>query len=245
MKSDPFYFEIKDVLTQFIAAFDDVVISRFNRAREKQDRIQVRYVYAPKQRVLYDLVNKAKGITLPVIAINIAGIRRDEKRVFNKLSGSYYSQTKSTILTGGISRQDFIKQPVPIDISVNMSILTKFQTDMDQVLSNFIPYTNPYIVISWKVPSSFTVVEQEIRSEVLWDGNMAMTYPTDVAANQHYRVSADTSFTIKAWLFQKYSTPVNTIFTVDSNFTSLSSIENIPNITDAIRLSAFNAIFDE
>lgn len=245
MKSDPFYFEIKDVLTQFIAAFDDVVISRFNRAREKQDRIQVRYVYAPKQRVLYDLVNKAKGITLPVIAINIAGIRRDEKRVFNKLSGSYYSQTKSTILTGGISRQDFIKQPVPIDISVNMSILTKFQTDMDQVLSNFIPYTNPYIVISWKVPSSFTVVEQEIRSEVLWDGNMAMTYPTDVTANQHYRVSADTSFTIKAWLFQKYSTPVNTIFTVDSNFTSLSSIENIPNITDAIRLSAFNAIFDE
>ena len=245
MKSDPFYFEIKDVLTQFIAAFDDVVISRYNRAREKQDQIQVRYVYAPKQRVLYDLVNKAKGITLPVIAINIAGIARDEKRVFNKLSGSYYSQTKSTILTGGISRQDFIKQPVPIDITVNMSILTKFQTDMDQVLSNFIPYTNPYIVISWKVPSNFTVVEQEIRSEVLWNGSMSMTYPTEVSANQHYRVSADTSFTIKAWLFQKYSTPVNTIFTVDSNFTSLSSIDNMPNITDAIRLSAFNAIFDE
>lgn len=245
MKEDPFYFEIKDVLTQFIAAFDDVVIARFNRAREKQDHIQVRYVYAPKQRVLYDLINKAKGITLPVIAINIASIRRDEKRVFNKLSGSYYSQTKSTILTGGISRQDFIKQPVPIDITVNMSILTKFQTDMDQILSNFIPYTNPYIVISWKVPSSFTVVEQEIRSEVLWDGGMNMTYPTDVTASQHYRVSADTSFTIKGWLFQKYSTPVNTIFTVDSNFTSLSSIEDMPNITTAIRLSAFNAIFDD
>jgi hypothetical protein len=245
VKEDPFYFEIKDVLTQFIAAFDDVVIARFNRAREKQDHIQVRYVYAPKQRVLYDLINKAKGITLPVIAINIASIRRDEKRVFNKLSGSYYSQTKSTILTGGISRQDFIKQPVPIDITVNMSILTKFQTDMDQILSNFIPYTNPYIVISWKVPSSFTVVEQEIRSEVLWDGGMNMTYPTDVTASQHYRVSADTSFTIKGWLFQKYSTPVNTIFTVDSNFTSLSSIEDMPNITTAIRLSAFNAIFDD
>ena len=57
MKSDPFYFEIKDVMTQFIAAFDDVVIARYNRAREKQDRIQVRYVYAPKQRVVHDIVN--------------------------------------------------------------------------------------------------------------------------------------------------------------------------------------------
>lgn len=232
-------------MTQFIAAFDDVVIARFNRAREKQDNIQVRYVYAPKQRVIHDIVNKARGITLPVIAISIDNIQRDEKRVFNKLSGSYHSQTKSTILTGGISRQDFVKQPVPIDISVSMSILTKYQTDMDQILSNFIPYTNPYIVISWKVPSSFTVVEQEIRSEVLWSGNMSMVYPTDAAANQHYRVAADTSFTIKGWLFQKYSTPVNTIFTIDSNFTTLSSIEDMPNISTAIKLSAFNALFDE
>lgn len=232
-------------MTQFIAAFDDVVIARFNRAREKQDNIQVRYVYAPKQRVIHDIVNKARGITLPVIAISIDNIQRDEKRVFNKLSGSYHSQTKSTILTGGISRQDFVKQPVPIDISVSMSILTKYQTDMDQILSNFIPYTNPYIVISWKVPSSFTVVEQEIRSEVLWSGNMSMVYPTDAAANQHYRVAADTSFTIKGWLFQKYSTPVNTIFTIDSNFTTLSSIKDMPNISTAIKLSAFNALFDE
>jgi hypothetical protein len=244
VKSDPFYFEIKDVMTQFIAAFDDVVIARYNRAREKQDKIQVRYVYAPKQRVVHDIVNKARGITLPVIAVNIGSIRRDEKRVFNKLSGSYYSQTQSTILTGGISRQDFIKQPVPIDITVNMSILTKYQTDMDQILSNFIPYTNPYIVISWKVPSSFTVVEQEIRSEVLWGGEMSMTYPIEVSASTHYRVSADTSFTIKGWLFQKYSTPVNTIFTVNSNFTSLSSINDMPSIGTAVQLSAFNALFD-
>ena len=31
MKSDPFYFEIKDMITQFIAAFDGVTIKRFNK----------------------------------------------------------------------------------------------------------------------------------------------------------------------------------------------------------------------
>ena len=49
------------MLTQFVAAFDDIVIGRFNKNREEKDRIQVRYVYAPKQRVLYDIVNENKN----------------------------------------------------------------------------------------------------------------------------------------------------------------------------------------
>ena len=243
MKGDPFYFEIKDVLTQFIAAFDDVVISRYNKERVIKDKIQVRYVYAPKQRVLHDLVNKAKHITLPAIAVSISSIKRDEKRVFNKLSGSYVSRVDPDTLTGDLTHEDFIKQPVPIDIDINMSILTKFQTDMDQILSNFIPYTNPYIVISWKLPMQHAVIEQEIRSEVLWNGTMSMTYPTEPGGDS-YRVAADTSFTIKGWLFHKHSNPVNTIFTVDSRFTTLSSVQNLPNITTAVKLSAFNSLFN-
>jgi len=30
VRARPFYFEIKDMLTQFVAAFDDIVIGRFN-----------------------------------------------------------------------------------------------------------------------------------------------------------------------------------------------------------------------
>ena len=53
--------------------------------------------------------------------------------------------------------------------------MTKFQTDMDQILSNFIPYNNPYIILSWKVPTDLSpsgfAIPQEIRSEVLWSGS--------------------------------------------------------------------------
>ena len=45
------------MLTQFVAAFDDIVIGRFNKDREEKDRINARYIYAPKQRVLHDLIN--------------------------------------------------------------------------------------------------------------------------------------------------------------------------------------------
>ena len=76
MKANPFHFEIKDLVTQFVAAFDDIVIGRYNRSRELQDRIQVKYVYMPKQRLLHDLINKTQMITLPGIAVSIGGISR-------------------------------------------------------------------------------------------------------------------------------------------------------------------------
>ena len=57
MKNRAFHFEIKDLLTQFVAAFDDVVISRYNKNREARQNIEVRYVFAPKQRVMYDIIN--------------------------------------------------------------------------------------------------------------------------------------------------------------------------------------------
>ena len=79
------YFEIQDLIIQFANAFDSIVIGRYNKNRVQKDRIFVRYLYAPKQRVLYDIVNKAKTITLPVVAISINSMTRDNDRVFNKL----------------------------------------------------------------------------------------------------------------------------------------------------------------
>ena len=50
------YFEIQDLIIQFANAFDSIVIGRYNKNREQKDRIFVRYLYSPKQRVLYDIV---------------------------------------------------------------------------------------------------------------------------------------------------------------------------------------------
>ena len=135
--------------------------------------------------------------------------------------------------------------PVPINISVNMSILTKYQSDMDQILSNFIPYNNPYIIISWKVPASFASIAQEIRSEVLWNENIGLNYPTELTPDSPYRVSADTSFTIKGWLFRKHTTPVKTIFEIGTNLYAIESVPGMPNITTSDKLSTFNSLFED
>lgn len=245
MKADPFYFEIKDLVTQFVAAFDGVTIKRYNKQREIQDKINVRYVYAPKQRVIHDIINKAKHITLPVISINISGVSRDPTRVFNKLDSSYYFRTLSDTVTGDVGREDKVPQPVPVNININMSILTKYQSDMDQILSNFIPYNNPYIVISWKVPGNFAEIPQEIRSEVLWNENVSLAYPTELTPDSPYRVSADTGFVIKGWLFRKHTTPTKTIFNVDTNTYAVSSINSMPDITTVDKLHQYNTLFTD
>jgi hypothetical protein len=227
VKKQPFYFEIKDIVTQFISAFDDVVISRHNRDRSVEKQIKVRYVYAPKQRVVHDLTNKAKHITLPVIAVNISSVSRDPARVFNKILGSHHPRVDELAGYEVRNRNDFLKPPTPIDISLSMSILTRYQTDMDQILSNFIPYTNPYIVISWTTPEGLLQEQQEIRSQVLWDGSVSMTYPDSITADTQYRVAADVNFVIKGWLFRDTVDPEGQIFKVTSNFTPIIDMDSI------------------
>lgn len=215
MKANPFHFEIKDLLVQFVAAFDDVVIGRYNRQRELQNQIGVRYVYAPKQRVLHDLVNKPQHVSVPAIAVSINGFTRDNDRVFNKIAGSWYQRNE--ILPDALLKSDFMPQPVPVDIAINMSVITKYQTDMDQILTNFMPYSDPYIVISWKNPDKSLSIPQEIRSPVEWSGNINVDYPTDIGKSDFFRVTADTSFTIKGWMFKKEQPGIPHILTVNVN----------------------------
>ena len=221
MKNQPYYFEIRDMVSQFVAAFDDVIISRYNKDRAVVDKIQVKYLYAPKQRVVSDIVNKAQNLTIPAIAVSVGSVSRDESRVFNKIFGKY-----DVAPDADISR--FTPSPVPINIDISMSVITKFQTDMDQILSNFVAYSNPYIIISWKVPSEFTTDTVELRSEVLWSGDVSLDYPLELEQNTTARITADTSFTIKGWLYPYTSSlSGSNIFTVNTNFTPVTGFDYI------------------
>ena len=233
MKNSPFYFEIKDILTQFVGAFDDIIINRYNKDRTAKHRIKVRYVYSPKQRVIHDLVNKARHITLPAVAVNINGVSRDQGRVFNKIHGAWYGsqETRLAPVTGNNLTSAKMPQPVPVNIAVSMSILARYQSDIDQIISNFVPYNDPYIVISWKLPSQFTPRDQEIRTEVLWDGNLSLNYPDELGSGTPYRVACDTSFTIKGWLFKQYESALDNIYKITVNTSPVTGINSKWQIT--------------
>lgn len=206
------------MITMFASAMDDIVVKRYNRYKEPQDSIRCRFVYAPKQRVLADLLDKAQNLQLPVVALTNGGIARDPNRVFNKIQGSY-------IPTSDSSKVNKLLQPVPIDLVINMTILTRFQEDFDQIVTNFVPYFDPYIVISWRTPS---MPDYEIRSQVIWSGNVTATYPYDINSTNVARVEGTTSFTFKGWLFKaKPATTDGIIFNVNSNFSTESGLQSM------------------
>jgi len=215
------------MITMFASAMDDIIVKRYNRYREPQDSIRCRFVYAPKQRVLADLLDKAQNLQLPVVALTNGGITRDPNRVFNKIQGSYMTSSDPTIANK-------LLQPVPIDLQINMTILTRFQEDFDQIVTNFVPYFDPYIIVSWRTPS---MPDYEIRSQVVWSGNVAASYPYDINSTTVARVEGTTSFTFKGWLFKaKPSTPEGIIFNITTDLTTE------PKLTTLLSLDALNEL---
>ena len=200
-------FELQTMTTMLMNCFSDIVIKRFNANKESRDQIKTRVVYAPKQRVLADLLDKDQNLQLPVMSVQIGGIARDENRTFNKLIGHFYTPSNST---ASINE----KGPQPIDVTYNISIMTRYQQDMDQILSHLLPYVNPYFVVSWRTPQR---PDLEIRSLVTWNGSVNINYPVELNATQVAKVVADLSFTFKGWLFQNKSEHEK-IFTIDTNF---------------------------
>lgn len=183
--------------------------------------------------MLYDIVNEAHNITLPVVAVNVTAVTRDETRVFNKIDGFYLPSTTNT-QGKTVSK---LPTPVPVNINLSMTIVTKYQLDMDQILSNFVPYNNPYIIISWKIPKEAGLTyETEIRSEVLWDGSISFTPPITLTPSDKYRIVADTNFTIKGWLFKKLGETTGNIYIIDANFYNESRSTNL----DYTALTGFN-----
>jgi hypothetical protein len=125
--------------------------------------------------------------------------------------------------------------------------------DMDQILSNFVPFNNPYIIISWKEPTKVETQTVEVRSEVLWSGNISLTEPTDIAYSEKFRVVADTSFTIKGWLFRNANEISQQIYFIDTNFistrgdiivsdTNYESLFDIADVVETVSLSAIPTI---
>lgn len=211
MKNYTYNFEVKDLLTQFVAAFDDTVVKRYDKNNNTRQEVAVRYVFAPKQRIMYDIVNKAQNIELPVVAIDLAGISYDTDRVFNKLDNfeNYRNSNSSSS----------IRTPTPVNLTVNMSILCRYMQDMEQIISNFVPYSDPYIILAWKEPVSSDVSNTiEVRSEVLWDQNITLNTPTETTYSEKFRIVADTSFTIKGWLFRSKNEESSPIYFIENNF---------------------------
>jgi len=203
-----------DLLMLFTSAFDDTFVYRYDfNTKNPESKIQVRYVHGPKQRVIHDIVTKEKTLTLPVVSIEQTGLSRDPDRVFHKHQNIYRP------LLGSNSKVGKIPTPIPVTMDVKVSIIAKYKEDVDQIIQNFATVCNPYFVVSWKIPEEFGLdFTDELRVQIEWAGNISYTTPTTLGIDDKYRISADTTFTIKGWLFPSLQNPEAPIYVVNTKF---------------------------
>lgn len=217
MKTYQYHQEFQILITQVLKALGELVIKRVDEnTNQVVDSIAVTLKYAPKGRIIHDLTNTNHHIMLPVMALFNTGIQYDVNRAFNKLEGSlsYINETSSHFAN--------TPQPLPINLNLSLSIVGRYQSDIDQIVTNLFVNFYPYIIISYRHPT----IQQEVRCKVMWDGNVSLKTPLDINPQTPYRIEGDTTFKVEGWIFKNAGSPVGKIFNVDMSFTSVSSVNN-------------------
>lgn len=228
MKTYTHHHEIRILLSQIVNALGGIVLKRLDEIDNVsyEDEVEIRTIYAPKQRVLFDIVNKNQHIKIPCLSVNMRNMRYDAQRAFNKIEG--FIANAETIKGGGK-----FPQPVPVKFDLDCSLFCRYQRDADQFITCLFTNFYPYIVLSYKHPDLENV---EVRVLLEWSQNLNFNYPSDITGSQPYRLLVDTAFTVSGWLYRNASNPYGTIYNIDARYTAVSSI-----IDDYDYLSAFES----
>jgi hypothetical protein len=137
------------------------------------------------------------------------------------------------------SRVGKLPTPIPMNMDVKVSIIAKYKEDVDQIVQNFASVCNPYFVVSWKVPEEFGFnFIDELRIQIEWNGSISYATPNTLSKDDKYRITADTSFTIKGWIFPPTENPEGTIYVIHNKFINASLAGRVSSYDDYPALSA-------
>lgn len=215
IKAYTFHNEFHTIAAHLTSALGDITIKRFDSDSTVQNTIKIRWVYGPKQRVMADLVQKKANYSVPVGVLYLTGGGRDASRVTNPMSALQYSRNPHS------NRMTNVAPPVPYSIQYGLTFYSAFGKDMDQMITNWVPYFDPYLMLSWSHPQT----GQEIQSRVMWNEQVSYEYPNDLGDTSPWEISATTGFTVDGWLFKGDQRPARRIVNIHASFTPVRTIE--------------------
>lgn len=190
-------FEIETILQQFISIIDNAMVMRYSVNKESGTRelgeiVKPGYILGTKQRVMLDIINKAKNYELPVVIVSLGGISFVKERQASKnLALEVYS-------SDAISHY---ARPTPISIKVDVTIMTKYMTDLYQIYGKLATQFQPAITYSWFVPQTMSTNWVELRNKIEWDGELSLDVRTEAKNTDEDKFTGKLGFTIDGWLF--------------------------------------------
>lgn len=190
-------FEIETILQQFIAIIDNAMVMRYSVDKEKGTRkldevVKPGYILGTKQRVMLDIINKAKNYELPVVIVSMSGISFVKERQASK---------NQVINVHTASLDTSYARPTPISMKVEVTIMTKYMTDLYQIYGKLATQFQPAVAYSWFVPQTINGNWQELRNKIEWDGELNLDIRTESKNSDEDKFTGKMGFTIDGWLF--------------------------------------------
>jgi len=143
-----FYHEIlRRTIISFGSLFNGIDIKHLDSAGNVDEVIKVPLAYGPTQKFLARLeqspdLNKPTAITLPRMSFEFTGLQYDGTR---KVTTTQTFKSQTVGIATAI-RKTFM--PVPYNMSFELSIFTKLNDDMLQIVEQILPYFQPAYTLS-------------------------------------------------------------------------------------------------
>ena len=195
-----FYNEIfRSVIIAFGSIFNGIEIKKTNSI------IKVPLAYGPTQKFLARMqqeadLNKPVSITLPRMAFEFLGLQYDPTRKSTQTQ-TIINQTPD----GANVKKNYL--PVPYNMRFELSIMTKLNDDMLQIVEQILPYFQP----AYQVPINFLGNLKEKRDVAIQLDNISMEDDYEGNFDTRRALIYTLSFTAKTTLFGPISDVTGTV----------------------------------
>ena len=141
-----FYYEaIRKTVIAFGTLFNNIYIKHKNDQGNVVSTQKVPFAYGPTQKFLARLeqspdLSKPIQITTPRMSMEIVGLSYDSQRKGNTMRGFTAKGEENK------PRKSYL--PVPYNVNFELSIFTKLEDDMFQIVEQILPYFQPHYTIT-------------------------------------------------------------------------------------------------
>lgn len=197
-----FYHEIlRRTVISFGSLFNNISIKHTDNSGNVVSVIKVPFAYGPTQKFLARLeqspnLNKPVQMTLPRMSFELIGLSYDPTRKA--------TTTQSFLITSSTNKTQEKKTylPVPYNLDFELSIMTKLNDDMLQIIEQIIPYFQPAYTISIDLVKE--IGEKRDIPVILNSISMSDDYEGDFSTRRALIYTL--RFTAKTYLFGPIST---------------------------------------
>jgi hypothetical protein len=192
-----FYHEIlRRTIISFGSLFNNITIKHTNNSNQVVSSIKVPLAYGPTQKFLARIeqvpdLNKPVQMSLPRMSFEFTGLTYDTSRKVTT------TQTFLSAITADKTKPRKSFMPVPYNMSFELSIMTKLNDDMLQIIEQVIPYFQPAYTMS--VDLVETIGEKRDIPVVLEGITMQDDYEGDYSTRRALIYTL--RFTAKTYLF--------------------------------------------